>query len=390
MLRAFIYNVDQEMETSFGHAAKIRRNAESVILKLEMEDLRGLGECAPRKYVTGETCQSVIKAAEYVNLHHIHLLLMNLDSYELVRFLYENGTANVLKLPPGKNVECLFELAFLDLLAQKEKVSVSQLIHKALNKFDEPLACKTVKFTKVIDFTCVDKSNLGDLKEASVIKIKVDNDINRTVNLVKQLREEVGPETIIIIDANMSWSRSLALLHMDALKNDHGIIYEEPIKKGDFEGLMALRQRTGSKVMLDESLTGIDDAIASLANKSCELFNIRLAKCGGILSALRLIEFARKHNYQYQIGVQVAEVGPLIAAERQLALLCSDFITMEAGQYDLFFKDMIICPIPLIDRASLSIQLTSLCKGFGVVPSKELTRFTFKAITNPNLNNEFA
>lgn len=117
--------------------------------------------------------------------------------------------------------------------------------------------------------------------------------------------------------------------------------------------------------MLDESLCTPEDARTAVEARACDAFNIRVAKNGGPLRAARLIGHARRHGIAFQIGVQVAEVGPLINAGRALAFCHRDALTVEAGQSDRFFPEMIVSPRPVVDRRANTLA-PAPGPGFGM------------------------
>ena len=85
--------------------------------------------------------------------------------------------------------------------------------------------------------------------------------------------------------------------------------------------------------MLDESLTSLADARAAIAGRTCDLFNIRLSKCGGFLSSLRLAALAREAGLGYQLGCHPGESGILSAAGRHWAASVAGIRYLE-GSYD--------------------------------------------------------
>ena len=87
--------------------------------------------------------------------------------------------------------------------------------------------------------------------------------------------------------------------------------------------------------MLDESLCCLEDAQRAIAGGWCDLFNIRLSKCGGISRSLAIAALARNHNIGYQLGCQVGETGILSAAGRQFACNVPDIRYLE-GSFDRF------------------------------------------------------
>jgi muconate cycloisomerase len=85
--------------------------------------------------------------------------------------------------------------------------------------------------------------------------------------------------------------------------------------------------------MLDESLCSMIDAEHAEENDTCDLFNLRLSKCGGFLASLRLAQHAKRHQLGYQLGCQIGETAILSAAGRHFAASVKDLRYIE-GSYD--------------------------------------------------------
>lgn len=109
----------------------------------------------------------------------------------------------------------------------------------------------------------------------------------------------------------------------------------------------------------------LDDVRSAVARQACDAVNVRVAKNGGLLNSARIVEYARDRALGFQIGVQVAETGPLINASRALALRSPDALTVEAGQCDRFFEEMVVSPRPLVDRAANTVS-PAPGPGFGL------------------------
>src|SRR2546422_6232089 len=52
--------------------------------------------------------------------------------------------------------------------------------------------------------------------------------------------------------------------------------------------LAEVRREVGVPIMLDESLCSMIDAEHAEENDTCDLFNLRLSKCGGVIPTLRV------------------------------------------------------------------------------------------------------
>ena len=63
----------------------------------------------------------------------------------------------------------------------------------------------------------------------------------------------------------------------------------------------------------------MDDAARLIAAGACPWFNLRIAKCGGVVNCLRIARLAGAVGIRFQIGCQVGETALLSAMGRHLA-----------------------------------------------------------------------
>ena len=108
---------------------------------------------------------------------------------------------------------------------------------------------------------------------------------------------------------------------------------EQPVPHAEVAALAELRRRLPVRIMLDESLTSLADAEAAIGGGTCDLFNIRLSKCGGFMQSLRLAALARQAGLGYQLGCHPGESGILSAAGRHWACAVAGIAYLE-GSYD--------------------------------------------------------
>ena len=135
------------------------------------------------------------------------------------------------------------------------------------------------------------------------------------------------------IDANEAWSTDQAIEALNRLKAIRLEWVEQPCPVEADQGLARVRRETGVAVMLDESLCGMVDAEAAIAGGWCDLFNLRLSKCGGFIPTLRLAQKAKAAGLRCQLGCQVGETGVLTAAGRRFAQSVGGLAAVE-GSYD--------------------------------------------------------
>src|SRR5699024_7097971 len=105
---------------------------------------------------------------------------------------------------------------------------------------------------------------------------------------MRAIRAAVGPDMPLRIDANQGWDRVTARAALVALEEFRPELVEQPLPRWDVEGLAELRHASRIPLMADESLFDEHDAIRLVAAKACDYFNIKLAKAGGIHTALKI------------------------------------------------------------------------------------------------------
>jgi muconate cycloisomerase len=135
------------------------------------------------------------------------------------------------------------------------------------------------------------------------------------------------------LDANEAWHAEELVAKVEPLVPYGICCLEQPVPHEEVTSLAELRPRLSVPIMLDESLTSLVDARRSIADKTCDVFNIRLSKCGGFLGSLRLAALAREHGLEYQLGCHPGESGLLSAAGRHWASSVAGVRWLE-GSYD--------------------------------------------------------
>lgn len=350
------------MAVRFDHGARRRSVSDSLLLHLEADGTTGLGECAPRAYVTGETTASVTAALRAVPLDAIFARLRTAEPAELLARLREAGVGGAFGVRGGNNLRCLLETALLDLLGRRLGSGGRQLLPGDGAPSADPAEAA---ISQVLDLALDVEEFLDTRGPFHFVKVKAAGDIRRDVAAVTAIRARLGDSVPVMVDANMSWSPQEAAGNLAALRTAGANLVEEPLAKGSWPDLARLRAKTGLRIMLDESVCSLDDARRAAEAGACDAVNVRVAKNGGPVAAARLIGLARRRGLSFQVGVQVAEVGPLINAGRALAFAHPDALTVEAGQSDRFFPRMIVSPRPVVNRAANTIA-PAPGPGFGL------------------------
>ncbi|MDP2983167.1 MAG: enolase C-terminal domain-like protein [Candidatus Latescibacter sp.] len=280
----------------------------------------GYGECVPRSYVTGETPESVLPAVSDL-LPHLARQSFSCPR-EVISALNGIGISDAGVRNPA--AMCAVELALLDLAGKHWNLPAAEIL--GFNRKAEPLEYSLVvpllpeaQLEKFLRYT-----STFHFKH---IKVKVNAE--DPAGQVRKARSFLSHRAEIRVDANCSWSRAEAAGFIHALTGEGVVSVEQPLPADDLEGMAELRRPGGMLVTLDESVCNPSDVERAASMGACDMVNVRISKCGGLLGALRVIEAARGHGLAVQLGSQVGESCILSCAGAHLAAGTSFFTWLE-------------------------------------------------------------
>jgi muconate cycloisomerase len=312
---ARLYGLELPFVEAFRHSAKERTFSDSVIVQLRDElGNQGFGEGVPRPYVTGETQAAVLD-------HLRQSLIPPLLGRELPGGAASDSIDWADRLIPvvamasarsDNASRCALELALLDLALRRQQASLASLL---------PAARERVTYSGVITSGSLDKA-LATARQIKLlgfrqVKIKVGDP--EDVARVTALRELLGADVSLRVDANGAWTEAGALEALGRLAPLHIDAAEQPLGPGDLAAWARLRARSPIPLMADESLVTLADAERLIENKATDFFNLRISKNGGLARTLAIARLGRAHGLRFQLGAQVGETAILSAAGRHLA-----------------------------------------------------------------------
>lgn len=346
--RLTAYVVRLPLKRPFRHASAVRQESDNVVVQCELVDgTTGWGEGVPREYVTGETPAGCL--AQLAATPVGERLAGDCASWPEVIKLCERFQPIVDRDDPrdcyGNALRCAVELSILDAFGQLLGEPVSDVIdHCPPAQVIRRPPAPSVRYGVVID-----SGNRGLRRKAIVrrlygfqdCKVKVgavgDNDAER----LRVIRRWIGPKTDIRLDANEAWHADELKLKVEPLLTCGISCIEQPVPHEEVGSLAELRKSLGVAVMLDESLTSMADAQTAIAAGTCDLFNIRLSKCGGFLNSLRIAAAGHAAQLGYQLGCHPGESGILSAAGRHWATCVTNIRYLE-GSYDRYlFRELL-------------------------------------------------
>jgi L-Ala-D/L-Glu epimerase len=322
----------------FGHSLAKRKDTTNIWVRVRLRDgTVGYGEAVPRSYVTGETPESAVKdiatALGEPWWRRTFRSLADVAGALETRYDQE-GPAR------GGAARCALELALLDAAGKRFGRSCAELLGG--------VRAERVEYTAVLPFVrnpitlfalCLKVRRFG----ARTAKVKVGQGQRLDQRTVAFARWAIGRAGDLRVDGNGCWTAEQALEALPPMIARGIRAVEQPLPADDIEGLARVAAAIEPLVVVDESFHTLADARHLIERRACDALNIRLSKCGGLLSARRILEFARERGIPCQLGAQVGESGVLTAAGRLFACAYPDLIYREgaAGRF-LLQEDMTV------------------------------------------------
>ncbi len=134
------------------------------------------------------------------------------------------------------------------------------------------------------------------------IKVKVGTVPDQDIARVRAVRQAIGPEPRLMIDANCGWDVNTAIRCINELDACELWITEQPTPDGDFAGLARVRRETRPPVMADDICFDLAHARELIRNQCCDVISVYPGKNGGIRKAKQIAELAAEHGIACSIG----------------------------------------------------------------------------------------
>lgn len=265
-------------------------NAENVLVLIRTkEGITGFGECSPFLSINGESADTCMVVGQYFAKALIGKNALDIPEHiaAMDRIIYGNSS-----------IKSAFDIALYDIAAQHAGQPLYQYLGGDINKVI------VTDYTVSIGEPTKMAADAVKIKAEGypAIKIKLGKHGPTDVLRIKAIREAVGNDIPLRIDANQGWGIEEAIATLQSLA-PYGIQHcEEPIARWAFMELPRIRKQSPIPIMSDESCGDEHDAERLIQLKACDYMNIKLGKSGGIFKALKMVKLAEAANIHLQVG----------------------------------------------------------------------------------------
>jgi len=295
-----------EQKVVFHVALPAVPTSEGLLLRLRTEEgVVGWGEASPYSPVTSETPQSDMTMAS-----SLAALIRNRDAFSIAKTVADMDALS----PFNTSIKAAFEIALWDICGKIAGQPVCCLLGKFRESFETD---KTVFIDTPQAMAETAREYVRD--GFRVVKVKVGESPEKDVERLRAVREAVGNDIGIRIDANQGWSPTDAVRSLRALEKYQIQDCEQPTPYWDWQGLKYVRDHSPIPVMADESVHSPHDAIEAARLEACDMINIKLMKSGGILNATRIAHIADAAGMSCMLGCMAETSLGLTAAAHVVA-----------------------------------------------------------------------
>lgn len=265
-------------------------HAQNVVVVIHTrEGISGFGECSPFMSINGESMDTCFIVGQYLAQALKGENPLNIEgcTQKMNRTIYGNAS-----------IKSAFDIALYDIAARHAVLPLYQFLGGKKGKDMQ------------IDYTV----SIGEPRKMvndalsildrgfRIIKIKLGESKNADIERIRLIREAIGLEIPVRIDANQGWKADEAIAILNKMQPYNIQLCEEPIPRWDFMELSRIRKQSPIPIMADESCCDHHDAARLLQLEACDMLNIKLGKSGGIYDALKIIAIAERSHVPTQIG----------------------------------------------------------------------------------------
>lgn len=319
-----VYSVTLSYREPFRIAPGTSTESHNIIVKIITDyDVVGWGESSPSQRVTDETSDTVLRTLEKIAPKIIGNCPLRIEyDVEVMDSIVKHNSA----------AKAAIDIALHDILGKTCRKPLFMLMG----------GYRTQVLTDITLSIKSPKEMAKDAAEAvkngfKALKIKVGVNPAEDVERIMQIREAVGNDIELRIDANQGWSVQQAIEVLNKIAKFNIQFVEQPVPAEDIKGLANVRKNSSIPIMADESIHSPEDAIRLIQAEAVDLINIKLMKAGGILKARKIANVAEAAGIRCMIGCMgESEIGIAAGAHFAAATRNIKYADLDS---DILLKD---------------------------------------------------
>jgi o-succinylbenzoate synthase len=261
--------------------------AHNIIVKIITDEGIGIGNACPNS-VTKETHETILMALKIFSNE-----LVGEDAGDIMEINAKMGSL----LEKNPSAKAGVDIALYDLKGKIEGQPVYKMLGKSKDKMLTDMTIGIMNQEDAVEHAARYKD-----EGFKALKVKIGLDKDKDVERVKAVREAVGENIIIRVDANQGYDVKTAVKVLRRIEPYNIEQVEQPVKWDDLRGLKEVKMQSPIPITADEAVKIKDDALRVIKYGAANKINIKLMKCGGLTKALEINQIAEENGIETMIG----------------------------------------------------------------------------------------
>ena len=285
-----IFPLRVPLKRSFRNAHVVRSHQDSIVLRVQTDEgLEGLGNVDPDPGYSEEGFSDTLAAIRKLADH-----LIGLDPFNIVAVLERMDKV----IPANLDAKAAIEMALFDLKGKALGVPVCSLLG---GKVREEIYLNAWIGMLPPDEAAREADDWLQ-KGFRSAKIKVGSGVEQDRDRVKAVREAVGKKMALRVDANEAYTVDEAIRLAKALSPFDLFLFEQPVPRGDLDGMARVRKAVDIPVMADEAILGSETLVQVIKKEAADIVKVKVMKQGGLYRTVHMVQIAESAGITCVIG----------------------------------------------------------------------------------------
>ena len=371
-----------ELDKELGYSQQYYKHRTAHLVEIETDEgIMGWGECfgpgniaLANKYIVEKVIQPLIIGEDPINKEYIWHKVYNL--------LRDSGQK-------GMPIQALsgIDIALWDILAKKAKMPLYQLLGGKTNNKIPVYGYGMMLQKKSVKELCeLFKKEANQIKEKNfkAMKMKVGLGPKEDLKLVSAVREAIGDNFKLMVDANHAYNKNDALYVGKGLDEMEIYWFEEPVAPEDYDGYKELKEKLKTNIAGGEAEFTKYGWNQLIKNNCIDIAQPEVCGLGGITEYLKVSALAQSNfipivNHVWGSALSVAVNLHLLASLPDMPgglFPTKSMLEFDTTEKNIFITDLAEEKFSILDQVKdkdgFAYPLENI--GIGINPKKDFIK----------------
>ena len=371
-----------ELDKELGYSQQYYKHRTAHLVEVETDEgVTGWGECfgpgniaLANKYIVEKVIQPLIKGDDPLKKENIWHKVYNL--------LRDSGQK-------GMPIQALsgIDIALWDILAKKSNLPLYQLLGGKTNDKIPVYGYGMMLQKKTVDELCeLFKNEASQIKENNfkAMKMKIGMGPKEDLKLVSAVRDTIGSEFKLMVDANHAYNKNDALYVGKGLDEMNIYWFEEPVAPEDYDGYKELKEKLKTNIAGGEAEFTKYGWNQLIKNNCIDIAQPEVCGLGGITEYLKVSALAQSNfipivNHVWGSALSVAANLHLLTTLPDMPgglFPTKSMLEFDTTEKNIFITDLAEEKFSILDQVKNKNGFASPLEniGIGINPNKDFIK----------------